>query len=99
MTAGLHDPRVGYWEPAKWVAKLRRLKTDGNLLVLKTEMGAGHFSVTGRFDKLKDRALEFAFLLKAAGMEGSVPRPASAAPAEGGRAAYAPAATAAPAAS
>lgn len=48
VTAGLHDPRVGYWEPAKLVAKLRELKTDNNLLLLKTEMGAGHFSVTGR---------------------------------------------------
>lgn len=48
VTAGLHDPRVGYWEPAKLVAKLRELKTDSNLLLLKTEMGAGHFSVTGR---------------------------------------------------
>ena len=48
VTAGLHDPRVGYWEPAKWVARLRAAKTDGNLLLLKTEMGAGHFSVTGR---------------------------------------------------
>jgi oligopeptidase B len=48
VTAGLHDPRVGYWEPAKLVARLRELKTDSNLLLLKTEMGAGHFSVTGR---------------------------------------------------
>lgn len=48
VTAGLHDPRVGYWEPAKLVARLRELKTDNNLLLLKTEMGAGHFSVTGR---------------------------------------------------
>jgi oligopeptidase B len=49
VTAGLHDPRVGYWEPAKLVARLRELKTDSNLLLLKTEMGAGHFSVTGRW--------------------------------------------------
>jgi hypothetical protein len=48
VTAGLHDPRVGYWEPAKWVAKMRELKTDQHLLVFKCEMGAGHFSVTGR---------------------------------------------------
>lgn len=45
---------MGYWEPAKLVAKLRALKTDTRLLVLKTEMGAGHFSVTGRFEKLKE---------------------------------------------
>lgn len=49
VTAGLHDPRVGFWEPAKLVARLRELKTDDNLLLLKTEMGAGHFSVTGRY--------------------------------------------------
>lgn len=49
VTAGLNDPRVGYWEPAKFVAKLRAAKTDDNLLLLKTDMGAGHFSVTGRW--------------------------------------------------
>lgn len=46
--------QVGYWEPAKFVAKLREHKTDRNLLLLKTEMGAGHFSVTGRFERLKE---------------------------------------------
>ncbi|WIA19863.1 hypothetical protein OEZ85_005766 [Tetradesmus obliquus] len=68
VTAGLHDPRVGYWEPAKLVAKLRQLKTDKNLLLLKCELGAGHFSVTGRFERLKETAFEYAFLLKTAGM-------------------------------
>jgi len=67
VSGGLNDPRVGYWEPTKLVARLRAAKTDNNLLLLKTEMGAGHFSVTGRFDRLKDRAQEFAFLLKANG--------------------------------
>ncbi|GLC51718.1 hypothetical protein PLESTB_000532400 [Pleodorina starrii] len=66
--AGLHDPRVGYWEPAKFVAKLREHKTDSRLLLLKTEMGAGHFSVTGRFERLKEVAFEYAFLLKTLGM-------------------------------
>lgn len=66
--AGLHDPRVGYWEPAKLVAKLREHKTDDRLLLLKTEMGAGHFSVTGRFERLKEVAFEYAFLLKTLGM-------------------------------
>ncbi|KIY99303.1 oligopeptidase B [Monoraphidium neglectum] len=73
VTAGLHDPRVGYWEPAKWVAKLRSTKTDNNLLLLKTELGAGHFSVTGRFERLKEVALEYAFLLKTAGQLSTQP--------------------------
>lgn len=78
VTAGLHDPRVGYWEPAKLVAKLRELKTDNNLLLFKCEMGAGHFSVTGRFERLKETAFEYAFLLKTAGMLDSKPLPGSA---------------------
>lgn len=68
VTAGLHDPRVGYWEPAKYVAKLRGLKTDNNLLLLKCEMGAGHFSQSGRFDRLKEIAVDYSFLLKCMGM-------------------------------
>ena len=63
VTAGLTDPRVTYWEPAKWVAKLRALKTDENLLLLKTTMDAGHAGASGRFDKLKEVALVQAFLL------------------------------------
>jgi oligopeptidase B len=63
VTAGLNDPRVQYWEPAKWVAKLRRLKTDDRLLLLKTEMGAGHFGPSGRYERFKELALEYAFLL------------------------------------
>lgn len=78
VTAGLHDPRVGYWEPAKLVAKLRSTKTDTNLLLLKCELGAGHFSVTGRFERLKETAFEYAFLLKCAGMAGVKPKPGSA---------------------
>jgi oligopeptidase B len=62
-TAGLNDPRVQYWEPAKWVAKLRACKTDNNPLLLKTEMGAGHFSKSGRYDYLEEVALEYAFIL------------------------------------
>ena len=64
---GLTDPRVTYWEPAKWVAKLRELKTDGNLLLLKTNMGAGHGGASGRFDRLKEVAFVYAFGLKVAG--------------------------------
>ena len=68
VTAGLWDPRVAYWEPAKWVAKLRALKTGSNMLLCKCNMGAGHFSESGRFDRLKETAIEFAFLLKVQNM-------------------------------
>ena len=70
VTAGLNDPRVTYWEPAKWVAKLRELKTDDNVLILKTNMGAGHGGKSGRFESLKETAEEFAFILWQLGVEG-----------------------------
>ena len=63
VTAGLNDPRVTYWEPAKWVAKLRATKTDNNILLLKTNMGAGHGGKSGRFESLQETAEEFAFIL------------------------------------
>jgi oligopeptidase B len=63
VTAGLNDPRVTYWEPAKWVAKLREMKTDDNELLLKTNMGAGHGGKSGRFESLRETAEEFAFIL------------------------------------
>lgn len=68
VTAGLNDPRVTYWEPAKWVAKLRELKTDDNLLLLKTNMGAGHGGQSGRWNSLKETAEEYAFILWQMGM-------------------------------
>ena len=67
-TAGFNDSRVQYWEPAKWVAKLRTLKSDNNRLLLKTNMGAGHSGASGRFDYLKETAFEYAFLLDALGL-------------------------------
>ncbi len=66
--AGLTDPRVTYWEPAKWIAKLRALNTSSNLVLLKTNMGAGHGGASGRFESLKDTALTYAFALKIAGV-------------------------------
>ncbi len=69
-TAGLNDRRVQYWEPARWVARIRDVKEDGTHLLLKTEMGAGHGGPSGRYDALKERALEYAFLLDVIGREG-----------------------------
>ncbi|HKJ60431.1 MAG TPA: S9 family peptidase [Hyphomicrobiales bacterium] len=65
--AGLTDPRVTYWEPAKWIAKLRAMKTDNNLLLLRTNMDAGHGGASGRFDRLKEVALAYAFALMITG--------------------------------
>ncbi len=65
--AGLTDPRVTYWEPAKWVARLRALKTDDRLLVLRTNMDAGHGGAAGRFDRLHETAFATAFALKVVG--------------------------------
>ena len=63
ITAGLNDPRVQYWEPAKWTAKLRANKTDDNLLILKTNMGAGHGGASGRYDAIRERAFAYAFII------------------------------------
>jgi len=68
VTTGLHDSQVQYFEPAKWVAKLRATKTDNNVLLLKTEMDYGHGGASGRFDYLKEIALEYAFLFALEGM-------------------------------
>ena len=68
---GLTDPRVTYWEPAKWIAKLRAMNTSDNLLLLKTNMGAGHGGSSGRFERLKETALDYAFALKVAGRAGT----------------------------
>lgn len=68
VTAGLNDPRVSYWEPAKWVAKLRVTKTDNHRLLLKTEMGAGHMGPSGRYDSWKDEAFVYAFIFDTLGI-------------------------------
>lgn len=67
VTAGLNDPRVSYWEPAKYVAKLRAMKTDNNMLILKTNMNAGHMGASGRYDYLKEIAFTYAFIFKVLG--------------------------------
>lgn len=68
VTTGLHDSQVQYWEPAKWVAKLRELKTDNNILLLHTNMEAGHGGASGRFKRYKETALQYAFMLHLEGM-------------------------------
>ena len=68
VTTGYHDSQVQYWEPAKWVAKLRELKTDDNPLIMHCEMEAGHGGKSGRFQRYKETALEYAFLLDLAGL-------------------------------
>ena len=69
VTTGLHDSQVQYWEPAKWVARLREMKTDENILVLKTDMEAGHSGKTGRFRSLEDDALYYAFFMNLEGVK------------------------------
>ena len=69
VTTGLHDSQVQYWEPAKWVAKIRTKKTDKNILLFRTDMDAGHGGASGRFESLKEVAREFSFLLDLEGIE------------------------------
>jgi oligopeptidase B len=69
-TAGLNDPRVQYWEPAKWVAKLRRIKQNPSRVLLKTNMTAGHSGASGRYDLLHETAFEYAFILDVVGLAG-----------------------------
>jgi oligopeptidase B len=69
VTTSLNDSQVMYWEPAKYVAKLRTLKTDSNPLLLKCNMGAGHGGASGRYDRLKEVAFEYAWLMRQVGIE------------------------------
>ena len=69
VTTGYHDSQVQYWEPAKWVAKLRELKTDDNILLLHTNMDTGHGGASGRFEKYKEIAMEYAFMLNLTGVK------------------------------
>lgn len=73
VTAGLNDNRVPYWVPAKWVARLRDARTDDDVLLLRTEMGSGHFGVSGFYDAQRETAFLYAFLLQALGMTGVAP--------------------------
>ena len=68
VTTGLNDPRVAYWEPAKWVAKIRALKSDDNFLILKTNMGAGHGGKSGRYERFRELAFEYAFVFDQLGI-------------------------------
>jgi len=69
VTGGLNDPRVSFWEPAKFVAKLRDTKKDKNLLLLKTNLDAGHAGASGRYDYIKEIAFEYAFIFKVFGVK------------------------------
>src|SRR5436309_8211360 len=69
VTGGLHDSQVQYWEPAKWVAKLRAMKTDNNRLLLKTNMDAGHGGASGRFKRHHETAFSYAFMLDLVGIK------------------------------
>jgi len=83
VSAGLNDPRVAYWEPAKWVAKIRAL-SPGTRVLLHTELGAGHAGPSGRYDAWKEQALVFAFVLDALGLTGTGPDPGDEAGGAGG---------------
>jgi oligopeptidase B len=69
ITAGLNDPRVQYWEPAKWTARLRTVKTGDAPLLLKTDMSSGHSGLTDRYDELGEAAFEYAFILSRFGID------------------------------
>jgi oligopeptidase B len=63
ITTGLNDPRVAFWEPAKWAAKLRDMKTDSKIVLLKTNMGAGHAGASGRYEQIRETAFLYSFIV------------------------------------
>jgi len=75
VRTSLNDSQVGYWEPAKYVAKLRALKTDRNPLLFRCDMGAGHGGASGRYDALKEVAFDYAWVLATVGLGDATPRP------------------------
>src|SRR5260370_41796784 len=75
VTTSLNDSQVMVWEPTKYVAKLRTLKTDDNPLLLKCNMGAGHGGSSGRYDRLKETAFEYAWLMSQVGIQKETPAP------------------------
>ena len=83
ISSGLNDPRVAYWEPSKWAAKLRDMNTGDSVLLLKMNMGAGHGGASGRYERLKEVAFQWAFLLDKIGAGSLEPEqaPATKAPA------------------
>lgn len=77
ITAGLHDPRVAYWEPAKWSSKIRNLKTNGNEVLAKYDLDSGHFSASDRYKYLREKAWEQAYVLSKVGLADAVKRPST----------------------
>jgi len=75
ITAGLNDPRVAYWEPAKWVARLREKRTNKRSIVLKVDMSSGHFSASDRYRHMRESSVEFAFVMKELGCTHLLPTP------------------------
>jgi oligopeptidase B len=69
VKVGFNDPRVNYWEGTKWVAKLRAMKTDKNTIILKVNMGAGHMGSSGRYERLKEAAFDYAYILNQYGIK------------------------------
>jgi oligopeptidase B len=68
VKVGFNDPRVNYWEGTKWVAKLRVMKTDNNIILLKVNMGAGHGGASGRYERLKEIAFDYTYILNQCGI-------------------------------